>query len=165
MNKLRIKKLGVLSVAKMYAAIMLVVSLLISIPYGLIIIAYSLFGASMMSGNASLAVGGGGVVFGVIVMVGLPIIYSLMGFVGGALGALLYNLFANYVGGIEIEVENVVCRKSDCPYPIDRPGRCTYGQDRRDQKAPGLCRDSRGQGARARSHCTPVSSFWHVRRM
>ena len=34
MNTLRINKLGVLSVAKMYAAIMLVISLLISIPYG-----------------------------------------------------------------------------------------------------------------------------------
>ena len=45
MNKLRIRKLGILSVAKMYAAIMLVVSLLISIPYGLIIM---VFGAAMM---------------------------------------------------------------------------------------------------------------------
>jgi hypothetical protein len=32
MNELRIRKLGVLSVAKIYAAIMLVISLLISIP-------------------------------------------------------------------------------------------------------------------------------------
>ena len=107
MNKLRIKKLGVLSVAKMYAAIMLVISLLISIPYGLIVIIYSLFGAGMMQGNAALAVGGGGVVLGIAIMIGLPIMYSLLGFVGGAIGALLYNLFSNFVGGIEIEVENV----------------------------------------------------------
>ncbi len=50
MNKLRIKKLGILSVAKMYAAIMLVVSLLISIPYGLIIM---VFGAAMMGSAAA----------------------------------------------------------------------------------------------------------------
>jgi hypothetical protein len=91
----------------MYAAILLVLSLLISVPYGLIIIVYSLFGAAMVGGNASFAVGGGGIVFGIVVMIGLPIMYSIMGFIGGALGALLYNLFANYVGGIEIEVENV----------------------------------------------------------
>ena len=107
MNKLRIRKLGVLSVAKMYAAIMLVVSLLISIPYGIIIIVYGLFGASLVGGNAGLAVGGGGIVVGILVMIGIPIVYSLIGFVGGALGALLYNVFSNFVGGIEIEVEAV----------------------------------------------------------
>ncbi|CAN5281843.1 hypothetical protein BH20ACI2_BH20ACI2_23710 [soil metagenome] len=107
MNKLRIKKLGVLSVAKMYAAIMLVISLLISIPYGLIIIVYTLFGASVAGGETALAIGGGGVVLGIVVMIGLPIMYSLMGFIGGAIGALLYNVFSNFVGGIEIEVESI----------------------------------------------------------
>ncbi len=107
MNKLRIKKLGVLSVAKMEAAILLVISLLISIPYGLIIIIYSLFGAGMVGGNAAFAVGGGGVIVGILVMIGLPIFYSIMGFIGGAIAALLYNLFANFVGGIEIEVESI----------------------------------------------------------
>ena len=107
MNRLRIKKLGVLSVAKIEAAILLVISMLISIPYGLIIIIYSLFGAGMVGGNAALAVGGGGVVVGILVMIGLPIFYSIMGFIGGAIAALLYNLFANFVGGIEIEVESI----------------------------------------------------------
>ena len=107
MNKLRIKKLGVLSVAKMYAAIMLVISLLISIPYGLIIIVYSLIGGGVVGGNAGFAVGGGGIVLGIVVMIGLPIMYSALGFVGGAIGAALYNLFSNFVGGIEIEVESI----------------------------------------------------------
>ncbi|MCY7376037.1 MAG: hypothetical protein LH472_08715 [Pyrinomonadaceae bacterium] len=107
MNKLRIKKLGVLSVAKIYAAIFLVISLLVSIPYGLVIIIFSLTGASTLGGQGGLALGGGGVIIGLLVMIGLPIMYSAMGFVGGAIGALLYNLFAKFVGGIEIEVENV----------------------------------------------------------
>lgn len=107
MNKLRIKKLGILSVAKIYAAIMLVVSLLISIPYGLFIIIFSLSGASSIGGQGGLALGGGGVIFGLLVMIGLPIMYSAFGFVGGAIGAILYNIFAGFVGGIEIEVENV----------------------------------------------------------
>ena len=106
MNKLRIKKLGILSVAKMYAAIMLVVSLLISIPYGLIIM---VFGAAMMGTGqrGGLAAGGGSIIAGLAVMIILPIVYSAMGFVFGAFGALLYNIFAGFVGGIEIEVENV----------------------------------------------------------
>lgn len=107
MNKLRIKKLGILSVAKMYAAIMLVISLLISIPYGLIIIVFSLSGAGTVGGQGGLALGGGGIVLGLGIMIGLPIFYGLIGFVGGAIGALLYNLFAGFVGGIEIEVENI----------------------------------------------------------
>ena len=107
MNKLRIKKLGILSVAKMYAVIMLVISLLISVPYGLFIIIFSLTGASSIGGQGGLVLGGGGVVFGLLFMVGLPILYGVIGFIGGAIGALLYNLFAGFVGGIEIEVENV----------------------------------------------------------
>ncbi len=107
MNKLRIKKLGILSVAKMYAVIMLVISLLISVPYGLFIIVFSLTGASSIGGQGGLALGGGGVVFGLLFMIGLPIFYGALGFVFGALGALLYNIFAGFVGGIEIEVENV----------------------------------------------------------
>lgn len=106
MNKLRIKKLGVLSVAKIEAVILLVMTLLISIPYGLFVIGISLMGASA-GGRGGLAIGGGGVVIGLLVMVGLPIFYAVIGFVAGAISALLYNLFAGIVGGVEIEVENV----------------------------------------------------------
>jgi len=107
-STLRIKKLGVLSVAKMYAAMAFVISLLIAIPYGLFIIIFSLIGASGAKGDAAFMVGGGGIVMGILLMIGLPIMYTIMAFIGGAIGALIYNLFAGFVGGIEIEVENVV---------------------------------------------------------
>ncbi len=71
MNKIKIRKLGILSVAKIYSVMMLVLSLLISIPYGLIIIMYALFGAGMMGGDAAFAVGGGGVLLGIGIMIGL----------------------------------------------------------------------------------------------
>ncbi len=35
----------------------------------------------------------------------MPIIYGVMGFVGGIVAAALYNLFARWIGGIEVEVE------------------------------------------------------------
>lgn len=107
MNKLRIRKLGVLSIAKMYGVMCLVIGLLIGIMYGLFIILYSLLGASMVGGDAGLLVGGGGVVFGVAVMIGIPIFYGCFGFIAGAILALVYNVLAGFVGGIEIEVENV----------------------------------------------------------
>lgn len=106
MNKLRIRKLGILSVAKIYAVMMLVMSLLISIPYGLMIM---IFGAAVLGSGArdGAMAGGGAIIMGLLVMIGLPIFYAIIGFIGGALAALVYNIFAGMVGGIEIEVENV----------------------------------------------------------
>ncbi|MGI9056655.1 MAG: hypothetical protein ACR2F2_12740 [Pyrinomonadaceae bacterium] len=106
MNKLKIRKLGVLSVAKILAIIYLGISLIIAVPYGLVIIIFSLIGAGSARGDAAFMVGGGGVVMGIIVMIAIPIFYAIAGFIGGAIMALLYNLFAGIVGGIEIEVEN-----------------------------------------------------------
>ncbi|MGI8467244.1 MAG: hypothetical protein ACR2N3_02220 [Pyrinomonadaceae bacterium] len=105
MNKLQIRKLGILSVAKMYAAVTLVMSLIFSIPFGLM---YMAFGGMMMGigGRSGIAAGGGSIIAGLLMMIGLPIFYGVIGFIAGAIGALLYNLFAGMVGGIEIEVEN-----------------------------------------------------------
>jgi hypothetical protein len=36
--------------------------------------------------------------------IAMPIIYAVMGVVGGAIGAALYNLVAGWVGGIEVEI-------------------------------------------------------------
>ena len=49
--------------------------------------------------------GGGGVVVGILVMIGLPIVYGGMGFATGAIGALIYNALSGLVGGVEMEVE------------------------------------------------------------
>jgi hypothetical protein len=35
----------------------------------------------------------------------MPVIYAVMGFVFGVLGAWVYNLIAKWIGGIEVEVE------------------------------------------------------------
>ena len=107
MNKLRIRKLGILSFAKIQGVMGFVIGLIIGVIYGLIIIAYSLLGASMLKGDSALAIGGGGVVVGIVAMIAFPIMYGIIAFIGGALGALIYNIFAGMVGGVEIEVENV----------------------------------------------------------
>lgn len=43
--------------------------------------------------------------FGLGAIVMFPIIYAVMGFIVGILGALLYNLVARWVGGLEVEVD------------------------------------------------------------
>jgi len=107
MNKIRIKKFDILSVAKMYALMMFVISLLIAIPYGLIIIIFSVIGAGAARGNEAFAMGGFGIVGGIAIMIIIPIIYGIMGFIFGVIGALVYNIFASMVGGIAFEIENV----------------------------------------------------------
>ena len=106
MNRLRIRKLGVLSVAKLYALMALILSLIISIPYGLL---FMIFGATMLGSGekVGLAAGGSTILIGLVIMIGLPIFYSVCAFIGGAIGALVYNILAGIVGGVEIEVENV----------------------------------------------------------
>ena len=44
-------------------------------------------------------------VFGLGFAIMAPVLYGVMGFVGGVIGAALYNLAARIVGGIEVEVE------------------------------------------------------------
>jgi hypothetical protein len=49
----------------------------------------------------------------------MPILYGVFGFIAGAIGALLYNLFAHLVGGIELELD--VRPALTAPYPIIPP--------------------------------------------
>lgn len=107
MSRLRINKMGILSFAKMQGATCFILGLIIGVIYGVFIIGYSLLGASLVGGDAKLAVGGGGVVVGIVTMIAVPIIYGIIGFIFGALGAVIYNIFAGFIGGVEIEVENV----------------------------------------------------------
>ncbi len=44
-----------------------------------------------------------GIMFGM--GISMPVIYGAMGFIGGVIGAAVYNLVASWIGGIELEVE------------------------------------------------------------
>lgn len=107
MSRLRINKMGVLSVAKIQAVIGLVVGLIVGVLYAAIILVYTLVGASLVGGDAKMAVGGGGIIAAVVALIGFPVLYTIIGFIGGAIGALVYNLCARMLGGIEMEVENI----------------------------------------------------------
>jgi hypothetical protein len=55
-------------------------------------------------------------VFGVVMAIFMPVFYGVIGFLVGVVGALLYNLFASWVGGVEVELE--VKPAYTAPYPI-----------------------------------------------
>ena len=46
-----------------------------------------------------------GLIFGIGAVIILPLFYGVMGFIGGLITAVLYNLVARIGGGLELEIE------------------------------------------------------------
>jgi hypothetical protein len=108
MAEMTIRRFGVISVAKIYGLLTFLIGLIIGVIYGLIFI---LFGAAMSAfapGGREAAAGGiSTVVIGIVMMIAFPILYGLLGFISGAIGALIYNAVAGIIGGIKLELEGV----------------------------------------------------------
>ena len=95
-----IQSVKVLSVAKIMGAVYGAIGLLF-LPFILLMgVAGSL--APRQGGQGNLAL-----IFSLFFGLFAPIIYGAIGFVTGALSAFLYNLFAKWVGGIEVQVQAV----------------------------------------------------------
>ena len=92
----RLKRIAPLQLGKMLALLYGAMGLLIA-P---IFLLFSATAAQLPAGQrfGLLAVGGGLALLA-------PVFYAAMGFVAGTLGALLYNVAAQWIGGIEVEVE------------------------------------------------------------
>src|ERR1700688_978833 len=103
-----IKSVGVLSIAKIMGMIYGCMGLIFA-PFFLLV---GLMGSALGQRNSPLAG-----IFGIGFAVIMPVLYGAMGFVMGAIGALLYNLFARWVGGFELEIE-VRQQTLTAPYPI-----------------------------------------------
>jgi len=54
---------------------------------------------------------------GIIMMIALPIMYGLFGFIGGTIGALIYNVMAGIIGGVKFELEGVKQEYAPPPPP------------------------------------------------
>jgi Transmembrane domain of unknown function (DUF3566) len=59
--------------------------------------------AQGQTSSAAPAAAVAGIMFGMGIF--MPVIYGVMGFVFGIIGAAIYNLIARWIGGIEVEVE------------------------------------------------------------
>ncbi len=92
-----VKKIGVFSLAKIEAVMGAVIGFIAGIIWAIIGTAFIGFaGPGMPFGS--------GLLFGIAAIVLLPILYALIGFIGGALVAFIYNIVAGWIGGIEIEL-------------------------------------------------------------
>ena len=116
MAKMVIRRFGVFSAAKIYAVVLAGIGIIVGIIYGLFFI---IFGAAMMagSGHNSGAAGASTLVIGLVMMIVIPIFYGVLGFILGAIGALIYNTAAGIIGGLELELDNADTGYSAPPPP------------------------------------------------
>lgn len=106
-----VKSVGVMSIAKILALIHACFGLVLA-PFFLLI---GLLGT--LAGHHKTPFAGA---FGIFFALLMPFFYGILGFITGAIGGGLYNLFAKLVGGFELELE----AKPDvpsAPYPIVPP--------------------------------------------
>lgn len=116
MAKVQIKRVGVFSLAKIYAVTMAAFGVIIGVIYGLI---FMIVGGAMMAGGGrnSGSAGASSLVIGLVMMVAIPVFYGVIGFLAGLLGGAVYNIAAGSVGGVELELESMDGGYSNPPPP------------------------------------------------
>lgn len=97
-----LKRIGVWSLCRVLAVWYALIGLLV----GGIFTIISLVGAAagMASGEKEAAFG---LLFGAGAIVAAPILYGILGLIVGALGAVFYNLTAQILGGVELDLEPI----------------------------------------------------------
>jgi hypothetical protein len=106
-----VKSVGVLSVAKIIGLIYGCLGLI----FAPLFLLFGLLGT--FAGQDKSPFAG---IFGIVFAIFMPILYGLTGFITGAVGSLLYNVFARFVGGFELQLE-LRPTASLAPYPIVPP--------------------------------------------
>jgi len=117
MAEMTIRRFGVISVAKMYGLLMFIFGLVFGVIYGLILIVFGAAISAMAPGRDGAAGGVSTVVMGIAMMIGLPLFYGVLGFIMGAIGALIYNGVAGVIGGVKFELEGVQQEYAPPPPP------------------------------------------------
>ncbi len=87
-----VKRIGVGSAAKVYGLTLGFLGIFVGIIYALVF--------TTMPGFSDVPGGG----FGIMMLIVIPILYGVAGFLIGALGAFVYNFAAKKFGGLEIEL-------------------------------------------------------------
>ena len=94
----RLRSIGVLSAAKIFAVVQAAIGVLV----GFIFLLVGVVGAAIAPGRQKL-----GMIGIIVIAVLMPVFYAVLGFVMGAIWAFVYNLAADSIGGLELEFETV----------------------------------------------------------
>ena len=103
--KRTIKRIGPLQAGKMLGVLYACMGL-IFVPIFMLAAAAGAFAQHVHGAETSSAVPDAiltGIMFGMGIF--MPVIYGVMGFIFGVIGAAISNLVARWIGGIEVEVE------------------------------------------------------------
>jgi hypothetical protein len=95
-----IRKVGIGSLVKVAGVLYALLGLVFGVCFALFA---TVFGAATAA-NSDMP-GWMGSLFGLGAIVVLPIVYGVMGAIGGALMGALYNLVAGITGGLEVDVQ------------------------------------------------------------
>lgn len=96
-----LKKVGALSLAKICGIMYAIIGLII----GFFVSAIALMGTMIGSAFNESVFPFFGIFFGIGAIIIFPIMYAIIGFVGGLICAAIYNLVARWIGGVELEFE------------------------------------------------------------
>lgn len=101
-----VKRIGVVSMAKVMGVLYLVLSLLVALPLACFsLFSGSLFASAGFEDPETLGLGfATGIVGALIYAICLPLFYAVIGFIAGAIIAFVYNILAGSIGGIELEL-------------------------------------------------------------
>lgn len=98
-----IKRVAVVKAGVIQACVMALFGLVA----GLFLLLFGSLAGSMMgaAGGDAVAGLGLGMLGGIGVVIFMPIMYGVVGFIAGVIGAAAYNFVARHVGGLELDVE------------------------------------------------------------
>lgn len=96
-----LRRIGAVSLGKVFGILYALLGLVIGALFALLSLVGAGIGAAASGDEAWL-----GAFFGVGAIIILPIFYGVIGFIGGLLTGLFYNLAAGIVGGVQVELES-----------------------------------------------------------
>lgn len=93
-----VKSVGAVSLAKVFGALYVI----LGFGFGCLFALFSVLGGSMSESEVGPV---GGAIFGLGAIVIAPVAYGIIGFLGTLFMALMFNLVAGLVGGVEIHID------------------------------------------------------------
>lgn len=96
-----VKSMGVFSLARIMGIIYAFFGFIVGLFFSFFTLLGAFLGTTLEDFPESLV----GVIFGIGSVIFFPVLYGILGFIGGIITAGIYNLVAKWVGGLEIELE------------------------------------------------------------
>jgi hypothetical protein len=94
-----LRRIGPLSLAKISGILYAIIGLVAGFFFAAMAFIMAAVGSNFDGGGGAFP----GILIGVVTIFAAPILYGLMGFLAGLVSAVLYNLLAGVIGGVEVE--------------------------------------------------------------